>query len=399
MNNLDKYKDQIQMIIENSQFSGNQKEDLQQMFSYLADYHKSNFDKLNEEIEASLKKQTGEDFNIHNALLKQEEIEKSGMFEIPLIEKHENSIGRIFLNVPFESIREYDGNKTDITYKGKNYPVTLKLSKDYDYHQQCLYQLFRKNNKKYNPILLPYLKRLFDVVMNKDDIDNIISRTEKDEFIDDCRFNNDLKTIICNKIPAWNISKSKSSGSKCSELKSYTYGEKFRYKYSYNNVSDHFLIDNLNDTFISGVNDDGSFSVIVESSDLKDIYFFELKDQINPATYSFSNQKQQLCHKFNFNIKSRAGIDNLMSSFQVINDYKIRIEDIDCEPSQSFKSDFCYHPDKHLIEDYQYLRKNDCIIYFSAGKEDNFTGDLITFALSNIQLILPEFNCIGIRKK
>ncbi len=314
------------------------------------------------------------------------------------------AVASIFLKCGYPKFNEIIDN----TYNGliktdKNVyevKVTLKQSKKYIYEIEKLYHIFQINSLNWNTLNCPYFYRFADVVLNS------AVYLGEDERITEITVNLEENEIYkeMNVIPVWNVKRISLQD------KSFPIPAKDRINNEHSiSVSE---IGTQNGYVIDSDNPDFKYMKIYENdliivSEIKEQYkwnVIQIENISNKGNESYyyevlSNSRNLgFIGKFasikSLVVRTKAEIDRIITSYnigsnisfvdlEVENEYKKEIQTIDYNEfiDDNIRSD---NSRKFLVIKFKAANKNDFLIY-----------DKMSFLVSEIQILFPEYKCVG----
>lgn len=264
--------------------------------------------------------------------------------------------------------------------------VLRKTTKYLDMIEQ-LYKEFINNHIRWKTIFAPYLHKMFDVYF----IDVQLPQGENVEEIH-LDFEEYSEYIQYDCIPIWNIAKRECRTSVypdfCKDRIHYMHT---LYGTMIESSKDYIVCNDINVWDITKIN--GEIRIQCDESEPVDWILkefscepelmdeqFNLFDNKNVGELSTVHTKAQLQY-----------ISNMLLCDKYINLVNVRVEDRIEEIST-------YDMNEFIVDE---IRKNDSqkflVLEFSmTGYKDKFTYDYISFAVSNISVLYPEYRCVGV---
>lgn len=309
-------------------------------------------------------------------------------------------VGDIFIKDVYENINNFNLDMS--FYKGKiitskgEYDANFSLEFNTKYIDKIkeLYDVFYLNCRKWECVNIAYLMRMFCVYVESFDgeIDG--------DFVDfSINFESEETTILKDIIPLWNIK-------------------------SFNEKTHAFPIP-LNDTkryehqvYISDINRNSSYLVCSNKIDYAKYennklvitcaismpQTFLIYEICNPSKeylmeYDIlTNTKKQslmgnLIQKNNTLINTKAEINRIINAF----DFGEKLLYQDAKILEDNDKVLTYNMNEFIVDELQDLTaKKRLILFFKTNQEDNFLlYDLMSFLVTQIQMIMPQFYCIG----
>lgn len=356
-------------------------------------------------------------YQIKTTLIHKDELNYHSLYLTPIIKKDTEDIdknillydiqnkGRIFykkIYIPLEKheIDNIISNKTIgyIIQNNKKYEVTFSFEKSEDYEKKEIeiYNLFSKNNIKWNTINSPYTEKIIDVYIEKlsEEIDEVSS-------IDSIEFNFNNLPYIENLVPVWNIFEKK-----IPVLHAIIPAED-RINYIYSISSEEFKSEDISflpykeNATIKSINKtaEGEISIICNSDNILtwDFYMFKSFENYSVSSLKFnlySNISDKIFDKFNSIIRTEAEIyrkvevykensEISLKNFEIIEFYDLNKNEI------TSKNKF--------IRDEIRARKNNQVLKlnFEIKNKNIFDYETIKYIVSQVQMDFLDFDCRG----
>lgn len=321
--------------------------------------------------------------------------ESKNMFKIFL--KCDYSIFKEFINsnLKIKGIIETDKKVHEAYFKVfKNKEYTGKVSK--------LYKSFINSNIRWTTINNPYIHKIADVVLAgcKDKIgnDENIIKIEVD-------FGEYSKYIEYDMVPLWNIKelKLKCSGfpAPCIDKINYEHnisilkeGEKNGYLVDSENVDINYIMLTNESVVISSKIDEAvpwKLWSIINYNKCK-IYQYEYELMTNEVNVNFSNK---LSFEKPYTIKTKTELARVINSYKA-SEY-LKFNNVNLEEICKEEVKESYEVNDFIIDEIRDENvKRVLILYFEPRDKDNYLNkDLLSFLVSEVQLIYPEYKCEG----
>ncbi|SJZ97748.1 hypothetical protein [Selenihalanaerobacter shriftii] len=338
---------------------------------------------------------------------KEEEVYDKQEIIDKLKEQEEVSVTKIFLPLSCKEIEELKertrGFQGAIVSDEETYPISIELRQNQDYikKEEELYKIFLENSTNWRTINNPYIRKMFDVVIAGYEMDNLDDLTDFEEISFDLGDFEDVKHI--NYVPVWNIEKV------------YQKGEGFPLPVEDKVNYDHYIslealgkengyLVTPNNAYISSVRKTEDELII--TSDESNANPWELlkvnqNNKLENREFEFelmsNSRKETFMNKFlqeRFkNIKTFGELNRLINSFEattelIVEDIEIFDHEIDSDSTYDYNS---------FIEDE--IRsdntKKTMLLKFKGVRSDYFEDDLLSFAISELQMYFPEYLCKG----
>jgi len=326
-----------------------------------------------------------------------------------LRDEREVRIGSVFIEADYlickkiaDSRQIFEGNLH--TDNGKNFRigVRLHLSERYSACVRNLYRVFVSNGVPWQTLNFPYIFKMFDVMLTRisvgeDSVSGISSGYEAD-------FEQYAGHIKNGLVPAWNIQKLRIKGDDFPLAAI----DKINYEHVFELGEDgsvHGYLVDFESSDISNVRIQQN-SLIVTSPMQKgliwDMYkiikrkdyitdYFRYEPMSNEQADSFA---ARMTTYYGTTIKTNAELHRLLESYDIskyVNFLSAQVVSGDVMGETYEVNDF-------LIDEIRDLSMNKSLLLrFSPLSRDSYIlRDLISFLVSQVQLIYPEFHCVGV---
>ena len=395
------------------------------VFVALEDYTDKKINSIEDRVFSEIKYKK-EKYNIFSGLIKKDNIDLTNDFLYPILpldleedvietqdilkalEKGEPlKLFKVFMKCDYKVFNEFL-NK-DLKFKGvietdkRIHEADFVVRKNNEYKSaiENLYESFINNNIAWSTINNPYIHKFADVyiVSSKDTI-------EADENIVkvDVDFGEYSKYVNYDMIPMWNIKKLVLKGSgfpvPCED--------KVNYEHTISVAKegkDNGYLVNLNKQDVNYVMFKDE-SIIVSSKDdtpqkweiLKIISFgedkekdYEFKLMSNEININFSNK---LLFKNPLNIRTKSELSRVINSYKAAN--YLSFKEISLKDNDNFNEE-TYEVNDFIIDEIREEKiKRKMILYFQPKDKENYLNlDILSFLVSEVQLIYPEYKCEG----
>jgi len=281
-----------------------------------------------------------------------------------------------------------------------SFRATFKVEYDTRYVKQIkeLYQIFLNNAKPWSTVCTAYLQRMFRV--------SILS-TEGEEITGDylgveIDFLEYRDTVKPNVFPIWNISK------KLENTSSYPTPAKDNIKYQHQiyshllGIDCDYLVGNDAITIDSISKNSKNLIIICDQKEPVEWVLFELHLKTKEADYpypllsndyreSFTNDMLNLYKK---SAKTRAEIARIINSFMY--QEQMKYEGVSIEKAyQNMKQ--TYNMDDFILDEIRKEEEKQVMILRFTPVDKNYylNADIMSFLVTQIQQIVPEYYCIG----
>lgn len=395
------------------------------VFSALEDYTEEKLKVLEKRVfdEIEYKK---DKYTVYSTIIKKEEIDPTNEFLYPILEEDmedtiyetdkileslrdnkNTSLFKVFLKcdyLTFKNILKTKQIEGKIETDKNVYKAYFKLKENKEYINKVsrLYETFIKNNIPWTTMNMPYIHKIADVILV--DHDGHIEKSEKIIKID-VDFKEDSKYVKYNMIPFWNIERlilpRDGFPIPCEDKINYEHnvsivkqGKENGYLVEYNseNVS-QIIFKEESFVIVSKSEEIKSCEVlkfIENNNDKYQKYDYEL--MTNEVTINFANK---LSMQNSYAIKTKVELIRIINSFKASKDLKLI--DVKLEKKLSTEEREIYDINDFIIDEIREDQiEKSLILYFKPINKDNYlNNDILSFLVSEIQLIYPEYNCEG----
>lgn len=370
-----------------------------------------------------------EKYNIYSTIVKRDKLDATDDFLYPILEedteekiydtseileaieeKKYKNIFKIFLKCDYLKFKEFI--KCDFNIKGviktdkKKHEAYFKVLENKQYTDKVnkLYKSFINSNIAWTTINNPYIHKFADVVLVR-----MEDKIENDENIISIEvdFGEYKKYIEYDMVPLWNVEKLR--------LKSDGYPkpciDKVNYEHSVTiekeEKNNGYLVDceqaNINfvtfkedKIIITSADDIGSsifwdlWCIIAPKKRQKETYKYEL--MTNEVKENFSNK---LAFQKTYAIKTKTELDRIVNSFKISK--KLKFTDFKLQEDYSGEVKETYEVNDFIIDEIREENiKKVLILYFKPiNKESYLNNDILSFLVSEIQYLYPEYECEG----
>lgn len=399
---------------------------LNSVFTSLEQYSEDRFNDLEKRVFDEIQ-YLEEKYNIYSTIIDRKHIDVTNEILFPMVEEdveekvydvktiidnlNNNVFSKmfnIFLKCNYSTFKQFISDNSEImgtieTNK-KIHKGYFKVKKNTQYKEKIniLYRCFINNNIMWKTVNMPYINKIAEIQLinceDKIDIDEEIIKINID-------FGDYSKYIKYNMVPLWNIKeiKMKCSGfpMPCIDKINYEHiipikkeGEKNGYLVNLDEENmDYVTIKNNYITITSKIAVSSPWLVykIVnykEDNNKKENY----EIMSNYKNVNFSN-------RFLFNnryvIKTKNEISKVINSFEVSKHLKfmdLKIEEIKFEEDRE-----TYDANDFIIDEIREDNiKKSLVLYFEAKNQEYYlNNDILSFLVSEIQIIYPEYKCEG----
>jgi hypothetical protein len=315
---------------------------------------------------------------------------------------------KILLDIGTEEISKYDKmifNGTIMVGEIK-VDVPFKLEQDIEYKEKLkeLYDVFCLNNVGWRTCNIPYINKVFKVVLTEYPValKNMVF-SEQEEIKVEIEIKELEKKIIKNHIILWNIKKNVLVGAgDIHPTRNRIHSEHYM---TFDDVQSMYLCPE-EQCHIYNVEERNDTVVIITDSSKKIKWRFLKIHEIDTITLS-SLKYPVFENKMNENFlnklrkESWSRLRNIGEVKRLIYSFESVVERLELEKIEldlKFSEKILTKELNGFIEDEFSLkgRKNNMILYFKLKKSDIYSYDTLNFILSELQLYFAEYNCIGI---
>lgn len=360
--------------------------------------------------------ETRENVDISVALISKEEYYLYEDKLFPIVERDDISIKDmllinkrkykdIYLSISSDEIDQYHGKILNgfININDEEFKVKLRLVFNLKYEEQVkkLYEVFNLNNLKWKTLLNPYLKKMFtlELIEYDENLSNLLNGNEKINIVKE-----DLENIWHEDVLlCWNIKEKNVLGEgMIRPTKDRIHLENVLNFSSNRNV----YIYPIEDCHIYLVEKINKEQVMIISEDKKNIMWkiWEIQDIDNEKLKklkfkSFDNKMElhfinKLKLEKDLRIRTISELERILNSFSVFKEYFTFITAAVVDKENEDRIGYEVNPfilDEFRLKGYQKNLK----IKLKTLKTDEFTIDILSFVISEIQIYFPEYRCTG----
>ncbi|MPQ31619.1 normocyte-binding protein [Clostridium estertheticum] len=395
------------------------------VFISLEEYSKSRYDDLEKRVFSEIECSKG-NYNVYSNIQKRQEIDPTNQFLCPilpedmeekvydpkiilkyLIKNKEVLMFKVFLECDYliyrDIIREEKIFKGTIETEERSYEANFTLKKNTEYLAKVtqLYKNFIDNNVPWSTLNIPYISKIADVVLLscEEEIKEPINKIYVD-------FGEYTKFVIYDMIPLWNVKKLllKSTGfpMPCEDTINYEhvislekYGAQHGYLVQNSMCQMRYGIHTRDSLIISSADAESKIwnvcQVISPCSARMEKYNYDIMS--NARNSSFINS---FAAKNFSNIKTKAELIRIINSFEVSNHLEFHYLKL---VNKSIKMDVeTYDMNYFIIDEIREDNIKKVLKLYFKAKDKNYylTRDILSFLVSEIQLLYPEYKCMGI---
>ncbi|MBU3133960.1 normocyte-binding protein [Clostridium gasigenes] len=396
------------------------------VFSSLEEYSEDRFNQLEERVFNEVP-YVKEKYNIYSTIIKRNKIDQTDDFLYPILsedveektydtikilksieEKKTSNMFKVFLKCDYLIFKEFISNNLNI--KGvietnkKVHEAYFKVVENKEYTDKVsrLYKSFINSNVTWTTVNNPYIHKIADIVLIgcKDKIENDESVIKIE--VDFGEYN---KYVEYDMVPLWNIKelKLKCNGfpMPCIDKINYEHnisivkqGEKNGYLVDYENVDINYVTFTKESVIISSTTNETAFwnlwNIISGEENKTSKYEYEL--MTNKVNVNFSNK---LAFQNPYTIKTKTELARVINSLKASK--YLKFKDIKLEKNHLTKIKETYDVNDFIIDEIRDENiKKALILYFEPIDKDNYLNkDILSFLVSEIQFLYPEYECEG----
>lgn len=312
------------------------------------------------------------------------------------------SIGKLYFEKNYlENIDEKNFYFGTITTDTENYEVKIRLKKFEGYKNEVrnLYIYSQNNFISWTTPNMPFLNSFFEIEAVEFP-EGLIT----EERIVDISFNLEEHEdqYVSNLCPVWSIKKEEKIGSNDPILIS---NEVFRYKTGLSEDDTVIFINNNYKIYGLDYDSGNNLEITIDKSEIKGFSYYLIKrisSQINNvnAYPIWNNEKtsgflDSFGSFYNKRIRSYGEIRRIISTMTFAKDYVLKEIYINSRKEYQNKI-LTYEVNEWIKQDIRDEEKKDLmVLVFQNDLSDSFAYDILSFIVSEIQLLFPEYRCIG----
>ena len=395
------------------------------VFIALEEYTDKKLNSIEDRVFSEIKYKK-EKYNIFSGLIKKDNIDLTNDFLYPILpldleedvietqdilkalEKAEPlKLFKVFMKCDYKMFKEFL-NK-DLKFKGvietdkriHEADFVVRKNNEYKSSIENLYESFINNNIAWSTINNPYIHKFADVyiVSARDTI-------EADETIVkvDVDFGEYSKYVNYDMVPMWNIKKLILKGSgfpvPCEDKVNYEHtisvakeGKDNGYLVTLNKQDVNYVMFKDEAIIVSSKDDTPQkweiLKIISSGEDKEKDYEFKLMS--NEININFSNK---LLFKNSLNIRTKSELSRVINSYKA-SEY-LSFKEISLKDNDNFNEE-TYEVNDFIIDEIREEKiKRKMILYFQPKDKENYLNlDILSFLVSEVQLIYPEYKCEG----
>ncbi|BCZ45176.1 hypothetical protein psyc5s11_12430 [Clostridium gelidum] len=396
------------------------------VFASLEQYSEDSFNELEERVFNELP-YVKEKYNIYSTIIRRNDIDPTDEFLYPMlledleeksydtieilkaIEKKEHkNMFKVFFKCDYLVFKELISSeiriKGTIETNKKVHEAEFKVVKNKQYADKVskLYKSFINSNISWTTINNPYIHKIADVVLigckDKIEADESVIKIEVD-------FEKYNQHVEYDMVPLWNVKelRIKCNGfpMPCMEKVDYEHnisivkeGQKNGYLVDEENVDINKVTFTKESVIISSDTDGSVLWNLwcVTSYEKRKSQKYEYELMTNEVNINFSNK---LSFEKSYTIKTKTELARVINSFKASNYFKFK--DVKLEKKHSKRLKQTYDINDFIIDEIRDDNiKKVLILHFEPVDKDNYLNkDILSFLVSEVQLIYPEYECEG----
>ena len=396
------------------------------VFSEIKNYTDEKVQKLEDRVFEEVK-YSKEKYNIYSCLRKRESIDITNSFFFPMIKADLNEeeyevkdimdalknekeimITKIFMENSFTVFKEFlDKN---LTFKGiietdkRKHEAYFKVKKNEDY-EECisdLYECFINNNIPWTTINNPYIHKFAKVYL-----ESIKDSLEPDESIEKIQidFGEYSEFIKYNMVPLWNIKELTLKGNgfpvPCKDKINYEHtislskeGKENGYLVKTSEDEINYVMFREEAIIVSAKEyTPKKWQILKITAPNEDMNCnFEYPVMNNGINLNFTNK---LLFSNRQNVKTKAELARVINSYNT--SHYLKFNEVKIEEQKDGKEPESYEVNEFIEDEIRDLSvQKNMILYFQPLNKENYLNqDILSFLVSEVQLIFPEYRCGG----
>lgn len=393
------------------------KKSIEEMFNNLID----SVENKHQEIEKSIKnsfKNLKKEMYFSSTLIQINELKYYSDQLNPIIEEkekysYENILNSIKNNEKIKFAKLYFNNSNlnhideNKVFNGglisgeKTYDIGFKLTKFEGYKEEVksLYKYSKNNFLSWTTPNMPYMNSFYELELIEypEELRNL--NTIDDFYYNLEEYEGEYKTNIC---PVWSIRKIEKLNST-----DFTLISKGVYRYKTGLDDKNIIIFINSDYKIYGIDYDyeNILELTINKIDLKNLNYYLLEEKINIKNYNnffpiWTNKKSETflnsySNFYNQRIRSLGEIRRIINSMDGAKEFVIK--EIYVVEKHKYKKQLkTYEINEYIISDLRNQKNKDfMVLIFQNDNIDNFSYDILSYIISEIQILFPEYNCVG----
>lgn len=337
------------------------------------------------------------------------DLEENDLKKVLTDETEEKVLKRVFINLGLDKLTQLENEifEGKVYCNGKEYILKLKLEIENKYLEKMklLYDIFCLNGIKWKTYNIPYIRKMFKIVITEYD-----KELEKELKGGEEIFINKGELApywIEDYVIVWNIKEESASSDGLIRPTL----NKIHYEHTvvFENVARVYLCPHSdNKIYMVAKTKDNSMKIITdESRQIKwtfwNILPIENRDYSKMKYMSFDNKIDnnfinQIKMENDLRIRNKGEIYRVLNSYKDVRKY-LKLENINIT-SEEIESEKLYEINDFIIDEFK-LKGKKAYMYFEFIPliKDIFTNDILSFIISEFQLYFPEYECKGVLVK
>ncbi|MGN0145069.1 MAG: normocyte-binding protein [Clostridium sp.] len=399
---------------------------LNSVFASLEDYTKERFDKLEKRVFDEIPYEE-EKYNIYSTIVKRDKLDPTDDFMYPILKEDalekeyevkdilnalrkntEEKMFKVFLKCDYLKFEEFIKNQTE--FKGrietdkKTHIAYFKVLKNSEYEEKIimLYKSFINNNIKWTTINNPYIHKIADVILTgcEDEIN-----PEEEIIKIGVDFGEYSRYVEYDMVPLWNIKelelKSNSFPTPCIDKVNYEHalattkeGTQNGYLVDTKDRSINYVIFRKEAIVIStDISESVKWNVLkIVKCNESEIPDYKYGLMTNSVKVNFSNK---MALEKRYTVKTKSELARIINSFEASKYLKFKevvLEDYD----YSSRND-SYDVNDFIIDEIRddNVKKKLVLQFEPVNKENYLNKDILSFLVSEVSFLYPEYKCEG----
>ncbi|NFS61776.1 normocyte-binding protein [Clostridium botulinum] len=399
---------------------------LNSVFTSLEQHSEDRFNDLEERVFDEIQ-YLEEEYNVYSTIIDRKHLDVTNEFLFPMIEEDteekiydvktiidnlndnvSSKMFNIFLKCDYSIFKQFISNNSEITgtieTNKKIHKAYFKVKANIEYKEKIntLYKCFINNNIMWKTVNMPYINKIAQIFLTKceDQID------EEEEIVKiNIDFGDYSKYIKYDMVPLWNIKEIKL---KCAGFPIPCIDKvNFEHDISIEKEgTNHGYLVNLDEENMDYVTIKKNYITITSKISASSPWLvYKIvnykEDNAKKDNYEImSNYKNvNFSNRFLFNnryvIKTKSEIAKLINSFEASK--HLRFRDLKIEELKFDEDKETYDANDFIIDEIREDNiKKSLVLYFEPKNKENYlNNDILSFLVSEIQIIYPEYKCEG----
>lgn len=399
---------------------------LNSVFTSLEQHSEDRFNDLEERVFDEIQ-YLEEKYNVYSTIIDRKHLDVTNEFLFPMIEEDteekiydvktiidnlndniSSKMFNIFLKCDYSIFKQFISNNSEITgtieTNKKIHKAYFKVKANIEYKEKIntLYKCFINNNIMWKTVNMPYINKIAQIFLTKceDQID------EEEEIVKiNIDFGDYSKYIKYDMVPLWNIKeiKLKCAGFPVPCIDKVNFEHDISIEKEGTNHGYLVNLDEENMDYVTIKKNCITITSKISASSPWLVYKIVnyKEDNTKKDNYEImSNYKNvNFSNRFLFNnryvIKTKSEIAKLINSFEASK--HLRFRDLKIEELKFDEDEETYDANDFIIDEIREDNiKKSLVLYFEAkNKEYYLNNDILSFLVSEIQIIYPEYKCEG----